>query len=208
MGPTGPILICAVTTSLRQQIAEEAARLVCDDQLTDYRLAKQKALARMGLSAKTPLPDNAQLHTAVLAYLRTFGGDAYVAHLRRLRQTALDALRLLREVDARLVGAVVSGAVTTAHRVQIHAFADRAETLEMTLHNKGIRCEQDDRRYRYPNGDEAEIPLIRFEADGVGVDIAVFETGTQYDCPLSPLDGRPCTRLDLAAVERLIQSQA
>src|SRR3546814_7798023 len=55
----------------RDSIAEEAARLVCREALTDYRAAKLKALDRLGMSARsTALPDNAQIDAAVIRYLQ------------------------------------------------------------------------------------------------------------------------------------------
>lgn len=193
-----------MSAPLRLQIAQEAARLVCEDQLTDYRVAKQKAVARLDLGPKAPLPDNAMVHAAVLDYLRLFGGDDYPRRLQHLRRAALDAMRRLAAFEPRLVGAVVSGAVTDANRVQLHVFSDRAETVELGLCNRGVDCEQGDRGYRYPDGSEVEIPLVRFDIDDIGVDVAVFETGTLHECPLNPLDGRPFERLDMRGVERLL----
>lgn len=182
---------------LRHKLAQEAARIVCEEQLTDYRLAKHKAAQRLGLGRDTALPDNVQIHDAVLEYLRIFGGEAYADLLQRLRQTAVKAMRYLSEFEPRLVGAVVSGAVTGAHRVQLHAFSDKAETLEITLINKGLECEQDDRRYRFPDGSEREIPVTSFDLDGIGVDVAIFDQDTLHERPINPLDGQSFKRLDL-----------
>src|SRR3546814_21196420 len=73
----------------RDSIAEEAARLVCREALTDYRAAKLKALDRLGMSARsTALPDNAQIDAAVIRYLKLFGGADYTERLQRLRTLA------------------------------------------------------------------------------------------------------------------------
>ena len=117
----------------RHGVADEAARIVCEEALTDYRQAKLKALDRLGLPPRTPLPDNASVQAAVLSYLRVFGGEAHAQWLQQLRRTAVAVLRALAPFEPRLVGAVVSGAVTTAHRVQIHAFADQAESVDIFL---------------------------------------------------------------------------
>lgn len=189
-------------SSLRYDLAQEAARLICEERLTDYRAAKQKAAQRLGLPARAPMPDNAQIERAVIDYQRLFGGPEYAATLSRLRLTAVRAMRLLAEFAPRLVGAAVSGAATSANRVQLHVSAERAEALDLFLHDRGIDFAQDQRTYRYPDGSEDDVPLVRFEAEGVGVDVAVFDAGDRR-VPINPADGKPYKRLDLAAAEKL-----
>lgn len=190
-------------TSLRYQLAQEAARILCEEQLTDYRIAKQKAAQHLGLNSQATLPDNSIVQTAVLEYLRLFGGSAYAERLLQLRQTAVKAMKRLETFQPRLVGAVVSGAVTVAHHIQLHAFGEKAEALELFLHNHGIRYDQADRRYRYPDGSECNIPLTCFELDGIGIDVAMFELADIHHSPINPTDGRAFKRLDLAVAEAL-----
>ncbi|MFT4045106.1 MAG: hypothetical protein QM661_00245 [Solimonas sp.] len=187
----------------RSGIAEEAARIICEEALTDYRGAKQKALERLGLPPRTPLPDNARIEAAVIDYLRLFGGKSYEARLRRMRKLAPRLMRRLKTFEPRLTGSAVSGAVTAAHRLQLHVFADQAESLDVFLMELGIDYDEGERRYRYPDGRDVAIPLARFEFDGVGIDIAVFPHGELKRPPLSPNDGLPYKRLDLTEAERL-----
>lgn len=188
---------------MRSGIVEEAARIVCVEQLTDYRQAKRKAAQHLGLPPNAPLPDNAAIQDAVLEYQRLFGGETYRATLQRLRETAVIVMKLLAGWSPRLVGAVVSGAVTPAHRVQLHLFSDSAEAVDIDLMNRGIAFEPGARVYRYPGGHDAEVPLLRMEVDGQGVDAAVFVEDDVRRVPINPLDGKPFRRLDLAAAERL-----
>ena len=60
----------------QQALIEEAARILVDQGLVDYRAAKEKAAARLGLDSQFPLPSNLQVHDAVVAYQRLFGGEA------------------------------------------------------------------------------------------------------------------------------------
>ncbi len=187
----------------RSGVVEEAARLVCVELLTDYRQAKRKAAQHLGLPAHAPLPDNAAVQDAVIDYQRLFGGEAYRDRLRRMRHTAVRAMQLLAAYSPRLVGAVVSGAVTAAHRVQLHLFADSAEAVDIDLLNRGIAFEPGERIYRYPDGRETPVPLLRLELDGVGIDLAVFAADDQRRAPINPLDGKGFRRCTLAEAERL-----
>lgn len=187
----------------RSAWAEAAARILCEEQLTDYGLAKRKAAARLGLHGAAP--DNRQVQQALIEYQRLFGGAAYREHLAALRRTGVRALKLLAEFDARLVGGALSGAVTQAHRAQVHVFADAPEALDFFLHDQRIIFETDERNYRSPDGRELRIPLLRFEGAEAGVDVAVFEAGSQPRAPINPADGRPYQRLNLREAQALAE---
>lgn len=194
----------AVNRSERDRIAEEAARLVCNEALTDYRVAKLKALDRLGLSARsTALPDNAQIDATVIRYLQLFGGSAYTERLQRLRSLAPPLMRQLSPFQPRLTGAVLSGAVTIAHHLQLHVFAEQSETVDLFLFDRGFTFEVSERRYRYSDGREDNVPLLRLMLDGLGVDIAVFELDALRQAPISPHDGRPYRRLTQAEATAL-----
>lgn len=184
-------------------LIHECARIVCEEDVLDYRLAKHKAMQRLGLSPRSALPDNASIQAAVIEYQRIFGGEDYAGRLIALRRTAVQAMKLLQAFSPRLAGAAVSGAITAAHRVQIHVFVDRPEAIDLFLDSRDIPCEQDERDYRYPDGREQQVPLARFEAGGIGVDVAAFGLDDLRRTPLSPADGLPCKRLKLAEAEAL-----
>jgi len=188
-------------------LVQEAARILCEEAVIDYRTAKLKAAQRLGLSGNTPLPDNARIQAAVIDYQRLFGGREYAERLRQLRSTAVQAMRLLAEFQPRLSGAAVSGAITAAHRVQLHAFADKAEALDLFFEDRQIPYRQDDRVYRYANGNEENVPLLRFEAGEIGVDVAMFGEDDLRRAPLSPSDGLPAKRLTLAEAEALAKME-
>ncbi len=190
-------------TVATEDLIAEAARIICEEAVLDYRSAKLKAAQRLGLGPRTAMPDNARIQAAVIEYQRIFGGAEYVGHLQRMRNMAVQAMKLLAPFQPRLVGAVASGAITSAHRVQLHGFAEKPETLDFFLQDRGIPFEQDERIYRYPDGSEDSVPLARFEAGEIGVDVAMFAIDDQRRAPLSPADGLPMKRLRLPQVEAL-----
>lgn len=183
-------------------LIHEAARIICEEAVTDYRTAKRKAAERLGIS-NGALPDNAQIEAEVISWQQLYGGDAYHERLAQMRQTAVQAMRLLKSFDPRLVGGAVSGAISNAHRVQLHAYGDKAEMLEVFLLERGIPCEQGERDYRYADGSQDSVPLVRFEAGEIGIDVAVFTPEDARRAVLSPIDGQPMRRLSLAQAEAL-----
>lgn len=189
--------------SPRHAVAMEAARIVCQELVTDYGQAKKKAAQRLGLGSRAAMPENAQIHAAIVDYQRLFGGAGYLAHLQRMRLTAVKMMQWLADFSPRLVGGAVSGAVTQAHHVQLHLFADKPEMLDIFLHDHGVRFSQQERNYRYPDGAEKQIPLACFEVNGIGVDVAVFPEGEMKRPPVNPADGLPYKRLNPGEAEKL-----
>ncbi|TDU28200.1 hypothetical protein DFR24_2565 [Panacagrimonas perspica] len=188
------------------ELIDEAARLICDEGYADYRMAKHKAAERLGLGRTGNLPDNRQIEAAVIDRQALFGGQAYYARLKSMRATALRAMKLLAAYEPRLAGSAVSGAIGDGHRVQIHLVSDHAEAVEILLHDRQIPFEQDERVYRLADGREVEIPLLRFEADDIGVDLAVFDPGTIRNPPLSQVDGKPTRRLTPEQLRPLVDA--
>lgn len=190
-----------------QELIEEAARIFCEQGLLDYRAAKEKALSRIGLDPRTPLPSNEQVHDAVLAYQQLFGGTAYRQRLRAMRETALQAMKLLEDYEPRLVGAVASGAIHDAHHVQIHVFSDNPEALDFLFEDRGIEIDIDVRRYRTAAREHEEFPMLRFMAGPIGVDVTIFPEKFLRQAPRSPVTGRAMQRLKPAAVSALLMDE-
>lgn len=189
-----------------RELIEAAARTFCEDAMTDYRRALDKAAQRSGADAhrlRVHFPD---IEMAVIRYQRLFGGAAYVERLSQLRHTALKAMRLLAEFEPRLAGAVVSGAITESHRVQLHAFADKPEIVDVFLEERRISFDVTERHYRYADGRDAEVPVLSFGEDEQGVDVAVFSERDIRRSPLSPATGVAMKRLTREEVEGLMRS--
>lgn len=185
---------------------ETAARLFCEEQMTDYRLARQRAGALLGYSANVQGPDAVLIEAAVLRYQALFGGAGYLARLRAMREAALQALRWLQPFEPCLAGAAITGAISLGHRVQIHCFADSAETVDRHFHDHGIPFTEGERRYRDAQRRPWDVPLLQFETPQVGIDLAVFDWELPRLAPLSPVTGRPCRRLSADAVAALLAS--
>lgn len=183
---------------------DEVARLICDEGYASYPKARQKAAERLGMGRAARVIDNTRIERAVLERQQLFGGQTYLRELYRMRSQALRIMALLRSYEPRLAGSAVSGAIGQGHRIQIHVLAEQPEIVEMRLHDLHIAFEQDERRYRFADGREREIPLLGLEVDGGGADIAIFNLDDARNPPLSQVDGKPIRRLPPAQVQALL----
>ena len=195
------------TERARQQIAAEAARILCEEGVLDYKLAKAKAVDAHGGSRHAPMPTNREIHDAVLAHQALFGGQALHDRLAQLRRIALQAMRLFADFRPRLVGPVLSGAIglePARDRVQRHVFADAPEELDLVLLNQGADFDTDERRYSLRKNQHIDIPLLSIELEGVEVELAIFPNRGRGHAPLSAVDGHPMARADAAQIEALL----
>lgn len=169
----------------------------------DYLVAKKKAAERLGIKDRGSLPGNDEIAAAIKEQQRLFGGPGYDTRLRLLRQTAGQAMRMLEEFQPRLVGAVLTGAVTEHSDVCLHVFADAPEALAMRLLERKIPYEISERRVRYSTERTECVPAYRFTAGEVVVEAAVFPLSSMRQAPMCPVEGRPMRRVRLAELDTL-----
>ena len=136
--------------NLRRALAQEAARIMAEHGIRDFLVAKRKAAERFGVAdGAALLPKNSEIESALAEYQRLFGGESHLTALQAQRRAALSAMRYLNEFSPRLVGAVLSGTTTLHSEVQLHLFADRAESVALKLLDQGIPHEVTEKRVRF-----------------------------------------------------------
>ena len=192
---------------LRRALAQEAARIMVEHGIEDYGLAKRKAAQRFAVADGAALPKNSEVEAALLQHQRLFGGDAHAESLQAQRRAALAAMRRLREFEPRLVGAVLSGTATRHSPVQLHLFADCAETVAMKLIDAGIAHEVTEKRVRMDPARVRAYPGLRFQIGDQPIEVTVFPEDGIRQAPFSPVDGRPMRRASAPAVEAMLGAE-
>ncbi|MEQ1801032.1 MAG: hypothetical protein ABL989_03855 [Gammaproteobacteria bacterium] len=192
----------------RTALAVEAARIIQEEGLTDFRGAKAKAAERLGLGRNAPLPDNAEIEAALAERARIFHGATQPALLEGLRQAAFEVMRALAEFHPRLVGDVLSGTATPHSAVDLHLFSDTVESVGAALEALGIRPRDVARRHRLRHDEVEPFPAFRFAAHDCEFSATVFPLRLRGHAPLSPVDGRPMRRASLKELGELLNSPA
>lgn len=188
----------------RAYVAEEAARIMCEQGVADFRLAKEKAALSLGLNDRRFLPRNTEIEAAVRARQRLFGGSRHRSHLRYLRQTALKAMRLFEAFQPRLVGPVLSGLASEHSQIKLHLFTDTVEDVDLFLNARGMPFELDDKRLRVGPEEYRFYPAYSFMAGEAGIEATVFPLKEIRQAPRSPVDGAPMQRAAMHEVEALL----
>ena len=193
---------------LRRRVADEAARLISDQGVRDFQAALRKAAEHLGVREQRLLPRRADVESALLERQRLFQSNSQPQALARRRETALEAMDFFAPFDPRLVGAVLEGYADELSAVSLHVFSDDEDEVLRFLEERGIPYEQEQRRFRYGD-DRVELrPALRFEADGIPMDLSVFDREGLREAPLERGGDRPIRRAGRAAVAALVSGEA
>ncbi len=185
-------------SSLTAEIAATAARIIIDSELTDWRLARRKALEQLDLPAHgTPLPTDEEIIEALRAHQRLFGDAEHAERLRAQRETALEVMEALAQFSPRLTGAVAEGWAHAGSDIRIELACESEKLLDYALIDLGVTYTVDAHRdgsYTYRTED-ADWPVRLVVGPVMGA------RGRPRDDPRAPRTDR---RMDLAALRRCL----
>jgi len=191
----------------RQTLAQEAARIIVEQGIRDYRVAKIKAAERLGINARGSLPGNAEIELAISNHHALFGGESHADFLRLMREAALSAMDLLAEFTPRLIGPVLQGTADENSVVNLHVFSDSPEPVALLLADNGVQCRPYERRLKISRGRGATPNTFvgyQFNYAGERIEATVFPVDGIRQSPISPIDRKPMKRADRKAVETLL----
>ncbi|HEX7013178.1 MAG TPA: hypothetical protein VF161_10535 [Steroidobacteraceae bacterium] len=189
---------------LRRALAQEAARIMSEQGIDDFGLAKRKAAERLGATDIAALPKNTEIEAALVEHQRLFESKTHSTTLSKLRRTALQAMQLLQKFQPRLVGPVLTGTASAHSEVTLHVFAEGPEPVALHLMERGIPHHVGERRLRYEPNRLVAYPVVQFVAGDKQIDAVVFPIDGIRQSPSSPVDGRPMRRADAAEIESLL----
>lgn len=193
----------AERNDLRAQIAHLAARIMAEDGVEDYGLAKKKAARQAGIADSRQLPGNEEIDVALKAYRGLYHADDHRARLTELREIAVRAMTELEKFNPHLIGNVLNGNAGKYAGIELQLFTDDAKAVETFLINRGIEYEAG--QVSLYSG-EARITVSTYTMTGEGAQIeltVLSPRDARMPLKTSP-NGRAIERAKLAAVEALL----
>lgn len=192
---------------IRGMIASEAARLMYEDGVREYRDAKRKAAKRFGpekaLSLGSHLPTNAEIHDELARLIATREEKVLPERLLRLRLIALSYLELFSDFSPYLVGSVLSGAVTERSDIDIHLFSDSVEAVEYLLSGHALPYNTETVSIR-KGGVIKDYTHIYLDHHGVEIECSVYPEREKQNRTISSITGKPMERVGLKQLKNLI----
>jgi hypothetical protein len=189
----------------RLRIAAAAARLIAEDGVDDFSLAKRKAARQLGLGDTQALPGNDEIEEQLRAYQGLYQADEQRERLREMRALALDLMREISVFHPYLTGQVLSGTAGRYSDIDIQVFTDDAKSLELFLLNRQIAYTLSESR-RWIGGETRTISVLTLDWAGSEVNISIFAEREERISIKTSASGRMLQRAALPAVALLVAS--
>lgn len=128
--------------SLAASLAWAAARIIVQSELTDWSLARRKAVAELALAAHgAPLPSDDEIIAEIKTYHALLSGEEWAQQLRAQREFALEAMAELVRFNPVLVGPVAEGWAHAGSEIRIELKPENPKEVEYALIDLGVEFE-------------------------------------------------------------------
>jgi len=188
---------------MRVQLAAAAARIMAEDGVDDFALAKRKAARRLGVLDTQSLPSNDEIETELRAYRALYQAEDHPELIADLRRIALDAMRALESFSPYLTGPVLTGTAGPYAEIELQLFPDSAKDVEIFLLDRNIPfTTHETRRYA---GDRAHaVSLISLAWQGQPLKLAIFDSRDERLAMKTSAAGKVADRGNIAEVSALL----
>jgi hypothetical protein len=187
----------------RSAIAVHAARLMAQDGIEDYGLAKRKAARQLGIPDSSRLPNNDEIDAALREYQDIYHSDDQDQRIRTLREQAVRAMRELAIFDPHLTGSVLSGIAGPYAVIHLLLFADNPKAVELFLIDRKMPYKTGQSRL-YAGHEPRVLPVFNINVEGSDIELTVFDSRDLRAPVRATAEGRVIERARLPAVTALL----
>lgn len=187
----------------RSRIAYLAARLMAEDGIEDYALAKRKAARQAGMPDTGELPTNEEVEEALRTYQQIYHHEEHRNRLRALRETAVRAMRELARFNPHLTGSVLNGNAGKYADVNLQLFTDNEKAVELYLIDRRIPYQAAQSRL-YAGEEMRTVPVYTLSDHGTDIELTVLSTLDLRGPVRTSPEGKSIERAKLQAVEQLL----
>jgi hypothetical protein len=187
------------------RIAAAAARIMAEEGIDDFALAKRKAARRLGAADSEALPANDEIEAELRDYLALYQSEEHPERITELRRVALAAMQALERFSPYLTGPVLAGLAGPYAEIELQLFPESSKEVELFLLDLKLAYEaSDERRY---TGDRARaVAVISLTWDGVPLRLSVFDPRDERAAMKTTLAGRVAARAGIAEVRTLVEA--
>jgi hypothetical protein len=192
-------------TGLRARIAAAAARLMAEDGIDDFALAKRKAARQLGVAeTQSTLPTNDEVEAELRAYRELYQAEEHPERIAELRRVALDAMRALERFNPYLTGPVLKGIAGPYAEIELQLFPDSVKEVEIFLLDRRIPYDTREGR-RYTGNRARSMSVLTLDWQGVPVRLTVFDARDERVALKTSQAGRVVERAGIAEVGALLR---
>jgi hypothetical protein len=188
---------------MRLRIAAHAARLMAQDGIDDFSLAKRKAARQLSAAATQSLPSNEEIEVELKAYRELYHAEEHASLQREFRLKALGLMRFFQRFDPYLTGAVLSGSAGRHSSVNVQLFAANEKELELFLLNNRISFSLEEEA-DFRCGHEQRVCVFCLHWKDTPFRLAIYDPlALRGALKADPTTGLP-ERASIAFVERIL----
>jgi len=192
---------------MRERIAAAAARIMAEDGIDDFALAKRKAARSLGAADSEALPANDEVEAELRAYLALYQADEHPQRVAELRAVALDAMRALERFHPYLTGPVLKGIAGPYAEIDLQLFPESAKDVELFLLERGIAFETQEARHYA--GDRAHaVSVFTLLWQETPLRLSVFDPRDERVALKTSQAGRVMQRAGIAELATLLRDAA
>jgi hypothetical protein len=193
--------------SMRARIAAAAARIMAEDGIDDFALAKRKAARSLGAAESEALPGNDEIETELRAYRDLYQAEEHPQRVAELRSLALEAMQALESFHPYLTGPVLKGTAGPYAEIELQLFPESSKEVEMFLLERNIAfATQEARRY---SGDRVHaVSVFTLLWQDTPLKLSVFDPRDERVALKTSQAGRVMGRAGIAEVGALLRDEA
>jgi len=188
---------------MRIRIAAAAARLMAEDGIDNFALAKRKAARQLGAADTESLPTNDEIEAELRDYRALYQADEHPERIAELRRVALEAMRALERFSPYLTGPVLKGIAGPYAEIDLQLYPDSAKDVELFLLERNIAFDTSEGR-RY-SGDRAHaVSVFKLDWLGIPLRLSVFDPRDERLALKTSQTGRVMDRAGIVEVGQML----
>jgi len=189
---------------MRERIAAAAARIMAEDGIDSFALAKRKAARQLGAPDTEAMPRNEEVEEALHAYRALYQADEHPQRVSELRRIALEAMQALEQFSPYLTGPVLKGTAGPYAEIELQLFPESPKDVEIYLLDRGISfATAEGRRF---SGDRAHaVSVLSLLWQDTPLKLQVFDPRDERIALKSSPAGRVPDRAGIAEVNALLR---
>lgn len=188
---------------MRASIAAAAARIMAEDGIDDFSLAKRKAARALGAPDTEALPGNAEIERALHEYRALYQADEHPERIGELRELALAAMQELKRFHPYLTGPVLAGTAGPYAEIELQLFPDDPKEVEMFLLDRHFPYETEEGR-RFSGDRVHAVAVLTLEWREVPLRLSVFDPRDERVALKTTQAGKATERAGIAEVGSLV----
>lgn len=189
----------------RARIAAAAARIMAEDGIDDFALAKRKAARQIGAVQGQALPGNDEIEAELRAYRELYQSDEHPELVAELLRSALEAMKAFQAFRPYLTGPVLAGIAGPYSEIELQLFPESTKEVEIFLIEHSLPFSTREVR-RFSGSRGRPVGVFELSWEELPLKLFVFDARDERVTLKKSQAGRPLERAGIPEVEAILRA--